>query len=132
MMRRIILIVACGFTLTACADYLPSFPSFGFLKSSAPMEQLRIESEPQGAEAKSSQGPTCQTPCELSVASSSDFLVTVSMTGYRTLTIPVRPESPGGQLQPNPVFAELQPVVRPTPATKPPVKKKPKQGANAQ
>ena len=132
MIRRIILIVVCGFTLTACANYLPNFQSFGFFKSSPAMEQLRIESEPEGAEAKNSQGLTCQTPCELSVASSSEFLVTVSMTGYQTLTIPVRPESPGGQLQPNPVFAELQPAVLATPTKKPPAKRKLKPNANAQ
>jgi hypothetical protein len=128
-MRRLILIVACGFTLTACANYLPSF---GFFKSSPAVEQLRIESEPQGAEAKSSQGSTCQTPCEFSVVSGSDFLVTVSMIGYQTLTVPVRPESPGGQLQPNPIFAGLQPTVQPSPAKRPPAKKKSKGGANAQ
>jgi hypothetical protein len=105
-MRQLILIVACGLTLTACADYLPSLPSFGFFKSTPPTEQLRIDSEPQGAEAKSSQG-ACQTPCDLSVASGSDFVVTVSMPGYQPFTMSVRPETPGGQLQPNPVFAEL-------------------------
>ena len=130
-MRQLILIVACGLTLTACADYLPSLPSFGVFKSAPAMEQLRIDSDPQGAEA-SSQGSTCQTPCELSIASGSDFLVTVSMIGYQTLTVPVRPASPGGQLQPNPVFAELQPTVQPSPAKRPPAKRKPKQGANAQ
>jgi hypothetical protein len=106
-MRRLVLIVACGLTQTACANYLPSFPSFGFLKSSPATEQLRIDSEPQGAEAKSSQGSTCQTPCELSVASGSDFVVTVSMPGYQPFTMPVRPESPGGQLQPNPRFCRV-------------------------
>jgi hypothetical protein len=130
-MRRLIVIVACGFILTACANYLPRFSSFESFKSAPATEQLRIDSEPHGAEAKSSQGPACQTPCELSVASGSDFLVTVSKIGYLPLTVPVRPESPGGQLQPNPVFAELQ-TVPPSPAKKPFPKKKSNQGANPQ
>jgi PEGA domain len=130
-MRQLILIVACGLALTGCAGYLPSFPTFGFFQSSPPTEQLRIESEPAGAEVKSSQGPTCRTPCELSVSSGSDFLVTVALNGYQTMTVPVRPDSPGGQLQPNPVFAELQPVVRPTPVKKP-RSRKPNPGPNAQ
>jgi len=120
-MNRAILTTVCTFSLTGCADYLPSF---GFLHPSPSTEQLRILSEPDGAEAKSSQGPTCQTPCDLAVPSGSDFLVTVAMNGYQTMTVPVHPESPGGQLQPNPVLAQLQPAVPPKPAKKPSAKRK--------
>jgi PEGA domain len=105
-------------------------PSFGFL-SPAP-EQVRIESEPAGAEARSSEGPTCQTPCEFANVSGSDFLVTIAMNGYQPVTVPVRPESPGGRLQPNPVHVELQPAALGAPAKKASVKKKAKQGAKIQ
>lgn len=128
-MNRAILTTVCALSLTGCADYLPSF---GFLHPSPSTEQLRILSEPDGAEAKSSQGPTCQTPCELAVPSGSDLLVTVAMTGYQTMTVPVHPESPGGQLQPNPVFAQLPPAVPPKPAKKPSIKRKPNQAPTAQ
>ena len=39
----------------------------GLLRSAPPTEELRIESEPPGADAKTSQGQTCRTPCELTV-----------------------------------------------------------------
>jgi hypothetical protein len=84
MVIRVMLIGACGLTLAGCASYLPSIS--GFFQSSPKTEQLRIESDPEGAEAKSSEGATCQTPCELSVPSGSDFSITMSMVGYQTLT----------------------------------------------
>jgi hypothetical protein len=114
-------------SLAGCADYLPSF---GFLHPST--EQLRIDSQPERAEVKTSQGPSCQTPCELTVPSGGDFLVTFAMDGYQTATVPVRSESPGGHLQPNPVFAELQPVAPPKPARQPPAKRKPNPSPPAQ
>jgi hypothetical protein len=129
MMNRLILAAVSGFSLTACASYLPSFE---FLRSAPAPEQLRIESQPAGAEARSSQGPTCQTPCEFAIPSGSDFLVTVAMNGYRPVTVPVRPESPGGRLQPNPVYVELQTVAPVVPAKKDSAKKKATQGPRIQ
>jgi hypothetical protein len=128
MTKRFILAAICGFSLTACASNLPSFE----FRSGAAPEQLRIESEPTGAEARSSQGPTCQTPCEFAIPSGSDFLVTVAMNGYQPVTVPVRPESPGGKLQPNPVYVELQAVAPAAPATKGSARKKAPQGAKIQ
>jgi hypothetical protein len=128
MTKRFILAAICGFSLTACASNLPSFE----FRSGAAPEQLRIESEPTGAEARSSQGPTCQTPCEFAIPSGSDFLVTVAMNGYQPVTVPVRPESPGGKLQPNPVYVELQAVAPAVPATKGSARKKAPQGAKIQ
>ena len=64
--------------------------------------------------------------------SGSDFLVTVAMNGYQPVTVPVRPESSGGRLQPNPVHVELQPAAPVMPAKKPPAKPKAKLGAKAQ
>ncbi len=122
-MRRLIFIATCGFTLTACSG---SLPSLGFLGFSPGPEQVRIESEPVGAEARSSEGPTCQTPCEFAIPSGSDFSVTVAMNGYQPATVAVRPESPGGRLQPNPVHIELQPVAPTAPAKKGSAKKKAK------
>ena len=37
------------------------------LKSSPATEALRIESEPPGADARTSHGQSCRTPCELTV-----------------------------------------------------------------
>ena len=128
-MIRPLFIAACGFTLTACSGSMPSWDFIGF--STGP-EQVRIESEPAGAEARSSEGPMCQTPCEFAVPPGSDFVVTVAMNGYQPVSVPVRPDSPAGKLQPNPIQVELQlaPPVAPTKKTL--AKKKPRQGAATQ
>jgi hypothetical protein len=105
-------------------------PGFGFLSPSP--EQVRIESEPPGAEARSSEGPTCQTPCEFAIPSGRDILVTVAMNGYQPVTVPVGPESSGGRLQPNPVHVELQRAAPVMPAKKYPAKRKGKPEAKIQ
>ena len=68
-----------------------------------------MESEPPGADARTTLGETCRTPCELTVASGGDLAVTFALNGYEPMTVPVRAES-AGRLQPNPVYAELQPA----------------------
>ena len=125
MAIRVALIGACGLTLAGCA-------STGFFQSTPKTEQLRIESDPAGAEAKNPDGATCQTPCEFSVTSGSALSITMSKVGYQTLTVPIGPESSGGPLRPNPVFAKLQPLPPPSPAKKPPTKKKSIQASTAQ
>jgi hypothetical protein len=113
-----------------------SMPSLDFLRSTPPTEQLRIESEPPGADATTSQGQTCRTPCELTVPSAGELSITFALNGYQQMTVPVRLQTPapgvtgepGGpaRLQPNPVYAELQPIAPPRPAKKKrPVRKKP-------
>jgi PEGA domain-containing protein len=133
-MSRVIAAMACGLSLAACSM---SMPSFDFFKSSPATEQLRIESEPPGADARTSQGQTCRTPCELTVPSGGDLAVTVALNGYQPQTVPVRPESPEGprdresdvtsssaRLQPNPVYVELQPAGPGRPGKKAAPKKK--------
>jgi hypothetical protein len=115
---RVIAAVGCGFALAACSM---SMPSFDFFKSTPSTEVLRIESEPPGADARTSQGQTCRTPCELTVPTDNELAVTVQMSGYQPQTMPVRADGRG--LQPNPVYVELQPAapvrpVRPAPAPK--------------
>jgi hypothetical protein len=120
---RVIAAVACGLALAACSM---SMPSFDFLKSGPSTEVLRIESEPPGADARTSQGQTCRTPCELSVPTEGELAVTVQMTGYQPQTLPVRPEGRGNdsRLQPNPVYVELQPAAPVRPARPAPAPKK--------
>jgi hypothetical protein len=115
---RVIAAVGCGLALAACSM---SMPSFDFFKSTPSTEVLRIESEPPGADARTSQGQTCRTPCELTVPTDNELAVTVQMSGYQPQTMPVRADGKG--LQPNPVYVELQPAapvkpVRPAPAPK--------------
>ena len=90
-------------------------------------EVLRVESEPPGADARTTQGQSCRTPCELTVPAGGEFGVSFALNGYQSQTVQVRSDtSPGSasgefgpvaRLQPNPVYAELQPA-------KPPGKKK--------
>jgi hypothetical protein len=105
-----------------------SLPSFS---SSGPTTSIRLESEPPGADAKTSLGPSCQTPCSLNVTTTSEFSVTYTLNGYVTQTIAVTPRPPedirlGGsrmiQFDPNPVYAQLE--LAPPPAKKKPVAKK--------
>src|SRR5947207_1550302 len=114
-MSRVIAIVACGFTLAACSM---SMPSFVFFKSTPAMETLRLESEPPGADARTAQGQSCRTPCELAVPAGQDVAISFAMSGYQPQTVPVRNDLPPGvndpgimtRLQPNPVFAQLAPT----------------------
>jgi hypothetical protein len=116
-------------------------PSLNFLKSSPQTEALRIESEPPDADARTTNGQSCRTPCELAVQAGTEFSVTLALSGYQPQTVSVRPEAPpaaqrdpdgfGGaaKLSPNPVHVELQPAVVPPP--KNPVVKKKKPIASA-
>jgi hypothetical protein len=116
--------VACGVLLGACSM---SMPSFDFLKGGPSTEVLRIESEPPGADARTSQGQTCRTPCELTVPTTDELAVTVALNGYQPQTLPVRLQGGGGdsRLQPNPLYVELQPAAPPARPKASPHKKRP-------
>jgi hypothetical protein len=122
-MSRVIAVVACGFTVAACSA---SMPSLNFLSSSPPTAALRFESEPPGAEVKTSVGQTCRTPCELTVQVAPELSATFALNGYAPQTVSVRTEASTGlgspRLAPNPVYVELQAVPA---ATKKRMKKKP-------
>ena len=122
-MSRVIAVMACGFMLAACSTRMPSLD---FMKSAPQAESLAIESEPPGAEAKTSLGQSCRTPCQLSVQPGSEFSVTFALSGYQPQTVSVRPEAEGAtappRLRPNPVHVDLQAVTPKKPIAK---KKKP-------
>jgi hypothetical protein len=114
-MSRVIAVMACGFMLAACST---TMPSLDLMKSAPQAESLAIESEPPGAEAKTSLGQSCRTPCQLSVQPGSEFSVTLALSGYQPQTVSVRPEagSPTAaapRLAPNPVHVDLQAVAPP-------------------
>lgn len=118
-MSRVVYVVACGLTLAACSGSAPNWGNiFGGAAPPPPPEAaaLRIESDPPGAEATSSLGPVCRTPCALPIAGAGgNFAVTMTLPGYLPQTVPVQvlgPEAPdvgGGRFTPNPVFAKLEP-----------------------
>jgi PEGA domain len=115
-MSRVIALVACGFTLAACSA---SLPSMDFFKSSPATETLRIESEPPGADARTSQGQTCRTPCELTVQGGGEMSVTVALGGYQPQTVSLRPDQADStKLSPNPLYVELAAMAPPAPAKK--------------
>lgn len=128
---RIFAVAACGLGLAACAT---SLPSFDFFSSKPAAAALTIESDPPGAEARLSVGGTCRTPCTQTVAATNEFTVSYSLSGYAPQTISVRPAADGASgaapFDPNPVFAQLQPVA-PPPKAPPKKKKRPHQPAAA-
>jgi hypothetical protein len=123
MMSRVIAVVACGFTVAACSA---SMPSLNFLSSSPSTEALRFESEPPGAEVKTSSGQNCRTPCELSVQAAPELSATFTLNGYQPQTVSVRSEGGGtfssARLAPNPVYVELKAAAA---TSKKRIKKKP-------
>lgn len=129
-MIRVIAVVACGLALAACSSGMPSWSpswssSMDFLPKFDPKPvAMQFESEPAGAEAKTSTGQTCRTPCTLSVAPNKEFSVTFALAGYQPQTIPVKVGKPEGAyddsigLTPNPVYAELE-AAKPAPKRAP-------------
>lgn len=133
-MRKVLAIMACGLAVAGCASGSDA------LKSATPTLSLQFESEPAGAEVKTSSGQTCRTPCALAVPAT-DLMATYSLNGYKPQTVPVklmppddtRADGETGQIigqprfVPSPVYAELEkaaPVRRPPPK-RPPVARAP-------
>ncbi|MBI3698837.1 MAG: hypothetical protein HY242_00130 [Afipia sp.] len=144
---RIIIVVGAGLALAGCSSL--SMPSFSGFKSEPPQVTVQFESLPVGAEAKTSTGQTCKTPCSMSVPAADGFSVTFSAPKFQPETVPVlvvrqqadasgNPDYAQGQsvgtiVDPNPVYAELKPAgpqhgTKGTPkaAAKPAKPKKPK------
>lgn len=135
IVRRVIAIVACGLFVSACSSWMPSF-DMSALKPAPATEPVRIESEPPGADARTSVGAACRTPCTLGLPVN-DGTITVAMNGYMPQTVPVQVErlneirpdefgAPAAHLTPNPIFVELQPTPPPPPVAKKPPPKKPR------
>jgi hypothetical protein len=61
-MRRVITIAVAAASLGGCSSF--SLDSF---KPTPPSIQVQLESTPPGADAKTSLGPSCKTPCSVSV-----------------------------------------------------------------
>jgi hypothetical protein len=138
-MYRVIAIVAAGLLLSACETAsTPDWMKVNWdaLKPAPRTETVRFESEPPGADARTSTGQTCRTPCSLEMPAGSGFTVTFTLNGYAPDTETVEFTQLGdgtSQLRPNPVLAELTPAPvipqKPKPAAKPKTKPKPKPAA---
>jgi hypothetical protein len=130
-MRRVIVIAVAGASLAGCSSF-----SLDYFKPTPPTVQLQLDSVPPGADARTSLGPGCKTPCSLAVtAPDSGFSVTYTLNKFQPATIPVQViRTPGDfttpastTFDPNPAVAELQPAgPTPKPARKMLKPKKPK------
>lgn len=136
-MRRVIAIAVSGISLAGCSSF--SLDSF---KPTPPPVQVQLESTPPGADATTSLGPGCKTPCSVSVpAPDAGFAVTFTLPKFQPVTVPVQViRNPGDftspattTVEPSPVFAELKPAAPPPKVRKPmrPKPKKPKPAAAA-
>lgn len=125
-----LLAAGCG-SWTPSLDFLPSSLSGGANVS------LTIESDPPGADARTSLGPACRTPCMIPVPADRGFTVNYSLNGYLPQVIQVSPRTgadaavdvagaaaPGDiygaqpEVTPNPVYAQLQPAPPPAASKK--------------
>jgi hypothetical protein len=135
VMRRVIAIALAGASLGGCSS-TPSLSSFGdYFKSTPPTIAVQLESQPPGADAKTSLGPGCKTPCSVQVAApDTGFSVTFTLPRFQPATVPVNVINNPGDLStsastvtdPNPVFAQLQPAGPPPKGHKRPKSTKPK------
>ena len=136
IMRRVIAIAAAGISLAGCSS-TPDYLTLDYYKSKPVPVQIQLESTPSGADAKTSTGQSCKTPCSVSLTPpESGFTVSYTMAKFQPVTVPVRVIRTEGSLlasdtfkvEPNPVVTELQPVGPPPKAHEPamrPKRKKP-------
>ncbi|MBV9261237.1 MAG: hypothetical protein JO205_07685 [Pseudolabrys sp.] len=120
-MYRVFLIAGSALLLAACSSTSNWFDA---LKPSPATDTVQFESEPPGADARTSTGQTCRTPCSLTLNSDAPFSVTFTLNGYLPETEQVEVIGDGGssRLRPNPVMVELSAA---PPAAKKPAPKKP-------
>jgi hypothetical protein len=137
IMRRGIAIAVAGLFLAGCSSF-----SFDAFRSTPPTVQLQLDSVPSGADALTSVGPGCKTPCSVAVpVAEAGLSVTYTLNKFQPVTVPVQVIHVPGDfstpasttVDPNPVVAELQPAGPPPRArsTLRPKKPKPKATATA-
>lgn len=97
-------------------------------KSTPPNVQLQLESNPPGADARTSMGPGCKTPCSVTVpAPDATFSVNYTLDKFQPATVQVNVIKNAGDFttpatvttDPNPIVAELQPAAPVKPVKKP-------------
>jgi hypothetical protein len=121
-MHRVIAIAVAGATLAGCSSF-----SLDAFKPTPPTVQVQLDSVPPGADARTSLGPGCKTPCSVAVTvPESGFSVSYTLDKFQPATIPVQViRNPGDfstpastTFDPNPVVAELQPAGPPPKAAR--------------
>ncbi|WP_291687147.1 hypothetical protein [Bradyrhizobium sp.] len=134
-MRRVIAIAVAGTSLAGCSSF-----SLDAFRPAPPTVQVQLDSIPPGADALTSVGPGCKTPCSVALpAPDSGFTVSFTLNKFQPMTIPVQvirgdsTDPASTTLDPNPVVAQLQPAGPPPKAARKKVlkPKKPKGTAAA-
>ena len=125
-MRRLIAIAATGVTLAGCSSFSTDSLT-SYFRSAPPTVRLQLESTPPGAEAKTSIGPGCKTPCSVTLTPpEGGFTVSYTLPKFQPATVPIQATRIPGDLlhaatakvEPNPAVVELQPEA-PTKTSKP-------------
>jgi len=88
---------------------------------------IDLDSYPRGAQAATSLGSGCKTPCAMEISADAPFTVTFTHPGYAPATVDIgmQPGQPGvsnPKFSPNPVFVQLTPEARKKPAVSGPQK----------
>jgi len=124
-----------AFSLGGCSSFsMDNYSSY--FRSTPATVQVQLESTPPGADARTSIGPGCKTPCAVTILPpETGFTVSYAMPGMLGASVPVQVLKEAGgtfssdpfKVSPNPVFAELRPVGPPPKPAKPmrPKRKKP-------
>lgn len=111
-MRSVIVIAVAGLGLAGCSSL-----SMDALKPAPKTVSIPVDSVPPGADATSSLGSSCKTPCSISVPDNAEsFSVSFTLPKYQPLTVPVQVTHVPGDFtspatttfDPNPVVGELQ------------------------
>jgi hypothetical protein len=138
-MCRVVIIIAGSLAVAGCSSLAPGDWLPGMSLGGGTGYPLKLESDPPGADARTSPGPACRTPCTVTVPARDDLTVTFALTGYETQTMPVslqRADVLGSefntavQFAPNPVVAQLEPAPPPV-AGKKSAKPKPRTAAKS-
>jgi hypothetical protein len=111
---RAFAIVMCGFGLAACST--STIPGFDALKPKPTTTVLLLQSAPADAEARSSLGGDCRTPCTMAIGVAGDFTVSFARDGYEPQTVTVHSTmsdggfmtAPSPRLDPDPVSVTLE------------------------
>ncbi len=116
-MRNVIVIAVASLSLAGCSSL-----SMDAFKPTPKMVSVQVDSVPPGADAASSLGSSCKTPCSISVPESAEsFNVTFTLAKHQPQTVQVQVTHMPGDFtspatttfDPNPVVGELQPVEPP-------------------
>jgi hypothetical protein len=114
---RALALMMCGLGLAACS----SMPGFRSLKPKPTTTVLLIQSDPARAEARSSLGGTCRTPCTMAIATAGDFTIDFARDGYEPQTVAVHSTmsegdymtAPSPVLDPSTPYVTLRPLAQP-------------------